>query len=686
MPRCTTLFLMMFCHISLFSQGVAKMQSFTIAAPDTVMQGEEFVAVYTLKSNGWDSSSFPRMSNGFATRKVKFNTVKGIPYSQSIATVRLVTSRSGEMTLPVWQVPVGGKMVTPQTRKIFVKQHSKYGEEMNVAHQWLVQKGQSSDSICLKMEYEDTGFYLFSDPVYKLFCLIAKKSVWPFLEQPVLAYSLESPMVGPSKDFPLYNALFSSYTEQIKVLLSQNVSQNARAKSLKNEKVEPLMGDLRWGPDKPYNSTAPALSGKHLQIGCLPLATAMIMKYHNWPDVDEAGWTPRWVSFKDHYSEDEKGEADSLSARLTFLSQVMAEDIKQIVTSASLYRVKPVLCNHMKFSSKMDVLFEMESDTLIPKIVFKELDAHRPCLASVIGHVFVCDGYDGDFIHYNMGLDGLCNGYYRLRLADYEPQVGKSLVMVKAIVYGIEPRLNDIRKEITLSKAGTLANVLTDKEKSSITELAIFGPVNSSDIKLIRWMAGAKDDKGFLGEKGGALRHLDLSKVVLVADKNPYLETIAFGEWTKTEVTTFQGLSFEKNRETYKVGTMSDEEWKKFVNNIGTKHDGFWYSRKEDNSCWENCFVRKNIIGRKMFMNCSSLSSIILPNNIKEIDNLAFWGCTSLEQIRIPKKVKKMGIVPFQDCLSLEKIEMPRGVELDGPIADNCSPALERPDYYQVEK
>ena len=122
---------------------------------------------------------------------------------------------------------------------------------------------------------------------------------------------------------------------------------------------------------------------------------------------------------------------------------------------------------------------------------------------------------------------------------------------------------------------------------------------------------------------------------------------------------------------------MNLPQWRDFKSKLGVEHDGFVYSRSDDNRYWMNFFCQKNVIGERMFADCSSLQDIQLPLSTKSIGSYAFIRCSSLQTMHVPPKVSEMGNKPFQDCLSLEKVEVPRGVQThrDGTAA-NCSPVL----------
>ena len=67
-------------------------------------------------------------------------------------------------------------------------------------------------------------------------------------------------------------------------------------------------------------------------------------------------------------------------------------------------------------------------------------------------------------------------------------------------------------------------------------------------------------------------------------------------------------------------------------------------------------------IDYQAFRNCTSLTSVSLPDSITSIGWSAFSGCTSLTSIHIPDGVTSIGKSAFENCTSLTSINIPDNV------------------------
>ena len=83
---------------------------------------------------------------------------------------------------------------------------------------------------------------------------------------------------------------------------------------------------------------------------------------------------------------------------------------------------------------------------------------------------------------------------------------------------------------------------------------------------------------------------------------------------------------------------------------------------------------RVTSIGMYAFLECVSLTSIVIPNSITSIKKGAFESCRNLTSITIPDSVTRIGICAFKNCISLQKITIPDSVKSIGTGAfDYCN-------------
>ncbi|MBO4661122.1 MAG: leucine-rich repeat protein [Bacteroidaceae bacterium] len=73
-------------------------------------------------------------------------------------------------------------------------------------------------------------------------------------------------------------------------------------------------------------------------------------------------------------------------------------------------------------------------------------------------------------------------------------------------------------------------------------------------------------------------------------------------------------------------------------------------------------FTGLTSIGDNTFYNCSSLTSVTIPNSVTSIERLAFSGCNSLTSVTIPNSVTTISGSAFWSCSGLTSVTIPNSV------------------------
>lgn len=121
------------------------------------------------------------------------------------------------------------------------------------------------------------------------------------------------------------------------------------------------------------------------------------------------------------------------------------------------------------------------------------------------------------------------------------------------------------------------------------------------------------------------------------------------------------------------------EEGRKYDYNIG----GYVYFNK---GVFYNCTSLTsvslpegtNVLGDGAFYGCTSLTSIVLPSTVTGIGTRAFGGCTTLTGITLNEGLKKIGNYAFAGCKALTSLTLPSSLTEIGEFAfENCTSITE---------
>ena len=184
-----------------------------------------------------------------------------------------------------------------------------------------------------------------------------------------------------------------------------------------------------------------------------------------------------------------------------------------------------------------------------------------------------------------------------------------SQTLTAEIAVSTNPRPQGIT--ITVDTPGTLAELLADYDKSSITELTVIGNLNSLDIRCLN----------------SNLRNLAILDMEHV-------------NWEELPQNTFYGnksLTFVKLPLTLKT-----------IGNRAFSNCSGLTSVTIPDSVTEICYCA--------FSGCRSLTSVTIGNSVKYIENYAFDGCSGLTSVTIGNSVTFIDSEAFRGCSSLTRV------------------------------
>lgn len=195
-------------------------------------------------------------------------------------------------------------------------------------------------------------------------------------------------------------------------------------------------------------------------------------------------------------------------------------------------------------------------------------------------------------------------------------------------------------KEVTLTEAGTLSGMISNEELNSLTELTVNGPVNGSDIKIIRAM-------------GGTLKTLNMKNARIVEGGDSYYLTDKFtqndviGDYMFYAMTAMEKIVMPKD--VWTIGSWNNNNpW----NADKTKLSGHPASY---NSSYNN----NDNFGCASFYQCVNLREIEFPTTLVYICSKAFGNCVKLTSVTIPEGVELLGNSIFFFCSELVSASLP---------------------------
>lgn len=307
----------------------------------------------------------------------------------------------------------------------------------------------------------EPAYYVFVREEGAGFVIVSGDDALPEL----VAYSDQTSFPSEGEIHPALSGFLDTYASMVEAVRNgEEVVTMSQRVDAAVPVVEPLC-KTQWSQGNPYNALCPLDEGKRSMVGCVALAMAQIMKYHEWPlhGTGKVSYTPSTVK--------ELQVVDF--SQSTYQWKVMLNTTAELKADAEAAEAVAKLCYDCGVSSRMEYgaeesgtyddyaiqsmyeNFGYKASTI--QILYRdcfatqqewnaiwkaELDAGRPILYSGLsksgGHEFIIDGYDSNgFVHVNWGWGGDFDAFYDIAILDATPAM--SFTDAQAMIVGIEP-------------------------------------------------------------------------------------------------------------------------------------------------------------------------------------------------------------------------------------------------------
>ena len=302
------------------------------------------------------------------------------------------------------------------------------------------------------------------------------------------------------KAYQKFVAAFTQGDAKARKILAEQRALKADGR-YQQPKIDPLLGDIAWNQDTPYNKMCPEYEDSELSAtGCVATAMAQVMMYYQYPNELQAtipayttatnklkvnaiskGEEYDWNNMLPTYTEGKYNttQADAVAKLMFHCGAAVQMDYGD--SSGALLRPEDM---STYFGYDADLLQEVYRSVYTlaewKKILDRELEAMRPIIYGGVasnesGHQFVCDGSDGEGLyHINWGWSGDSDGYFDITLLD--PDVRGTGAGTSAdgynrdcsVIIGIAPD-NGIKDEPLVKEHSLYADAYEDHRKCTIT-------------------------------------------------------------------------------------------------------------------------------------------------------------------------------------------------------------------------
>ncbi|RRD02761.1 C10 family peptidase [Prevotella sp. OH937_COT-195] len=462
----------------------------------------------------------------------------------------------------------------------------------------------------------------------------------------------------------------------------------------------PPLCTTKWGQAVPYNNYCPPGTNtgsgdghdygndtERCVVGCVATAMAQVLAHNKYPKSgvgthsvnvkQDGGHVATFtVNFEeaiydydnmlDEYKEGSYTETEGKAVALLSYHCGVASDMEYGLSGSGTYTDKAADGLRRNFGIPTATFYDRNQSGKSTEewmdLIFNELSNDRPLMYGgvsnygwqQVGHEFVFDGYDSTGkVSVNWGWNGEGDGYYDVSLLDVENYEWKYYQdMVIGIEGGTPVELQNM--DITMEQAGTMASMIAVDDRTLLGELKVKGNINSSDLKLLREMAGI-DNEG--NKTKGNMYHLDLSDARIVAGGEPYLFEDGNAYTTANDELPYKAFYMASKLRTLKLP--------KTIKKIGDGAIALLNRLSEltlsDASEGQEYTINGNEIlsndGTELIaVTPIATGEYTIPNTVTKVHAYALAGCAKLIKVTVPATVESLGREVMRSCISLKEL------------------------------
>ena len=416
-----------------------------------------------------------------------------------------------------------------------------------------------------------------------------------------------------------------SYIDQIHYIKQHDVVSKKSVDKSYAKEVKPLLGNIQWNQDSPYNDMCPVYDiSSRCATGCVATAMAQIMYYNRWPEKGVGSYTYSpsimggkkltadfgntaydWDNMLPQYDKNSSEESQEAVAQLMLHCGVSVNMEYSSSSGAASLPVPIAFATYFNYDKGIAYRTRQNYSTEEwQKIIIDELDHGRAILAmgrsSAGGHAFVFDGYDRNgLVHVNWGWGGMSNGYFRTTaLLPSSQGIGGAeggFNYNQYIVTGIQkPQVESYADIELVSNEGLVPNKTeaADDEKITLTLHGTF------------YNAGWQDAAGYFG-----LTFEGKDGNIVKATSTAMPDSVLYGY-------TYNGLAFTD----VDMSDLPDGEYKVYPSIKGTEANAPWQHIRDEYVGYPNYINLKVNDGKLMFTSpdyfCLNADKVDLPQEI----------------------------------------------------------------------